>query len=221
MKNIIIITILILSAHLKVQSQRYAYTGKAWSVGGSIQPLTSFYQKSDKLKLNAFSGSIAFSKKIYKGIYPTIGYTFTKTNEGLNSSNRVLNNNTLNFNEGHSINSGILIQKHLLVTQSRKISTGCFCQTLSLILAPEYNYMFTNGTRINKSSGEFALKAGVSLFNSYSGTTSKNIIWDLYYRKGFTPIVSYDDQFGKQQFYKDEIGIQLRIIFRQRYDFLK
>ena len=75
---------------------------------------------------------------------------------------------------------------------------GCFCQTLSLILAPEYNYMFTKEPRINKSSGEFTLKAGISLFNSYSGTTCKNIIWYLYFRKGFTPILSFDDQFGKQ-----------------------
>jgi hypothetical protein len=76
-------------------------------------------------------------------------------------------------------------------------------------------------TPYKKSSGEFALKASISLFNSYSGTTSKNIIWVLYFRKDFTPIVSFDDQFRKKQFYKDEIGIQLRIIFRQRYDFLK
>ena len=221
MKNIILTVILILSAHLKFHSQRYAYTGKAWSFSSSIQPLTTFYQKSEKHKFNAFSGSIAFSKKIYKGIYPTIGYTFTKTNEEFNSSNRVLNNNALNFNEAHSINSGILIQKHLLVTQSRKISTGCFCQTMSLIIAPEYNYMFINGVRSNKSKGEFALKMGVCLFNSYSGNAPKSILWDLYYRKGFTPIVAYDDVNGKQQFYKDEIGIQLRIIFRQRYDFFK
>jgi hypothetical protein len=221
MKNIIIIVILILSAHLKIQSQRYAYTGKAWSFSGSIQPLTTFHQKIEKNQLNAMSGSIAISKKIYKGIYPTIGYTYTKTNQEVNSNPRTLNNNALNFNEAHSINSGILIQKHLLVTQSRKISTGCFCQTLSLILSPEYNYMMTNGSRINKSKGEFALKMGVCLFNSYSGNAPKSILWDLYYRKGFTPIVAYDDQYGKQQFYKDEIGIQLRIIFRQRYDFLK
>ena len=81
--------------------------------------------------------------------------------------------------------------------------------------------MFINGVRSNKSKGELALKMGVCLFNSYSGTAPRNIIWDLYYRKGFTPIISYDDQYGKQQFYKDEIGIQLRIILRQRYDFLK
>jgi hypothetical protein len=219
MKRIISIA-LIFTVCFNVQSQRYAYTGSAWSFSSSIQPFTTFHQKSEKYQLNAISGSIAISKKIYKGIYPTIGYTFTKTNEEIN--NRItIDNDALNFNIGHSINSGILIQKHLLVTQSRRISTGCFHQTMSLILAPEYNYMFTNGTRNNKSSGEFALKAGVSLFNSYSGTKSKNIIWDLYYRKGFTPIVSYDDEFGKQQFYKDEIGIQLRIIFRQLYDFLK
>ena len=221
MKCIMLISALIFTVCFNVHSQKYAYTGKAWSFSASIQPLTSFHQKSEKYQFNAMSGSIAFSKKIYKGIYPTIGYSYTKTNQDLNSNSRTLNNNDLNFNEGHSINSGILIQKHLLITQSRKISTGCFCQSLSLILAPEYNYMFTNGPRINKSNGEFAFKAGFSLFNSYSGTRSKNIIWDLYYRKGFTPIVSFDDEFGKQQIYKDEIGIQLRIIFRQRYDFLK
>ncbi len=221
MKNIILTVILILSAHLKLKSQRYVYTGKAWGISASIHPMTTFHQKSEKYQLYAMSGSIAFSKKIYKGIYPSVGYTFTKTNQEVNSNSRTLNNSALNFNEAHSLNSGILIQKHLLVTQSRKISTGCFCQTLSLILSPEYNYMMTNGSRINKSKGEFALKMGVCLFNSYSGNAPKSILWDLYYRKGFTPIVAYDDQNGKQQFYKDEIGIQLRIIFRQRYDFFK
>ncbi len=221
MKRIISIVVLICTVCFNVQSQRYSYTGKAWSISGSIQPLTTFRQKIVKNQLNAMSGSINVSKKIYKGIYPTIGYTFTKTNQEVNSNSRILNNNALNFNEAHSFNSGILIQKHLLVTQSKRISTGCFRQTMSLILAPEYNYMFTNGNRINKSNGEFALKMGFCLFNSYSGTAPRNIIWDVYYRKGYTPIVSYDDQYGKQQFYKDEIGIQLRVIFRQRYDFLK
>ena len=221
MKNIIIVSILILSTHLKVQSQRFAYTGKAWSLGMSVQPVSSFYQKNDKLKINALSSSIALSKKIRKGFYPTLGYTYTKSNEPFDVNPRTLDVNALNIQDAHSINTGILIQKHLLVTQQRRISSGCFRQTMSLILAPEYNYMFTNGSRINKSNGEFALKMGVCIFNSYSGTASKTILWDFYYRKGFTPIVAYDDKFGKQQFYKDEIGIQLRIIFRQRYDFLK
>ncbi len=221
MKTIISIMMVILFIHFNSHSQRFAYTGKAWSLGISTQPISSFYQKNDKLKINAFSSSVALSKKIYKGIYPTIGYTYSKSNEEVNSNPRTLDVNSLNINDAHSINTGVLFQKHLMVTQSRRISTGCFRQTLSLILAPEYNYMFTNGIRTNKSNGEVALKMGLCLFNSYSGTAPKTILWDLYYRKGFTPIISYEDQYGKQQFYKDEIGIQLRIIFRQRYDFLK
>jgi hypothetical protein len=206
---------------VQIKAQRFAYTGKAWSIGASIQPVTSFYQKNNSLKLNALSGSFSISKKIFRGIYPTIGYTYSNSKETVDLNPRTMDVNALNIIDAHSINSGVLFQKHLMVTQSRKISSGCFRQTLSLILAPEYNYMFINGLRTNKSNGELALKMGVCLFNSYSGTAPKTILWDLYYRKGFTPIVSYNDQFGKHQFYKDEIGIQLRIIFRQRYDFLK
>ena len=88
MKNIIIVSILILSTHLKVQSQRFAYTGKAWSLGMSVQPVSSFYQKNDKLKINALSSSIALSKKIRKGFYPTLGYTYTKSNESVDLNPR-------------------------------------------------------------------------------------------------------------------------------------
>ena len=221
MKKIVILYCFFACQIFQIKAQRFAYTGNAWSFGSSIQPLTSFYQKNSNSKLNAFSGSFSISKKIFRGIYPTIGYSYTKSNETIDLNTRVLDVNALNISDAHSINSGVLIQKHLMVTQSRKISSGCFRQTLSLILAPEYNYMFTNGSRTNMSKGEFAIKMGVCLFNSYSGTAPKTILWDFYFRKGFTPILTYNDQYGKQQFYKDEIGIQLRFIFRQRYDFLK
>jgi hypothetical protein len=221
MKKVILLIVLLLNVYFQAHSQIYSYTGKAWGFSTSLQPFICLYQKNAKLQCDAFSGSLAFSKKIAKGIYPTIGYSFTKTTQEKNTNGERIDGNALGFNVGHSINSSILIQKHLLVTQSRRISSSCFVQSLSLILAPEYNYMFIDGNRTNVSKGEFALKAGICLFNSYSGTVSRNVLWDVYYRKGFTPIVAYNDQFGKQQFYKDEIGIQVRYIFRQRYDFSK
>jgi hypothetical protein len=221
MKKLILIIVLLLNVDFHAHSQIYAYTGKAWGFNTSLQPFTCLYQKNAKLQCNAISGSLAFAKKIYKGIYPTIGYSFTKTAQEKNINTARIDGNAIGFTTGHSINTSILIQKHLIVTQNRRIQSGCFHQSLSLIIAPEYNYMIIDGNRTNVSKGEFALKAGLCLFNSYSGTRSKNVLWDVYYRRGFTPIIAYNDLFGKQEFFRDEIGIQVRYIFRQRYDFSK
>ena len=203
-----------------VHAQSYAYTGKVSSVNLSLESISSMHSKGSLLHFNTVSSSISMAKMISRGIYPTVGYTCTRAYKNIYSNPREENvKSESSFKNGHSLNASFLVQKHLMVTQNRRISTGCFHQTLSLIFAPEYNYMLPNNQRTNLSKGEVALKMGLCLFNVHSGTVSRNIIWDFYYRKGFTPIISYNDQYGKQSFYKDEIGVQLRILFRQRYDF--
>ena len=201
-------------------SQIYQYTGKAWSLNTAINPFSSTYDKVDNITINNISASIGASKMIYKGIFPTIAYTYNKSTI---SDDYIERNNTSNFknhnNDFHSINSSILIQKHLITLQNRKIKSHCFKQTMSIFIAPEYNYNFTTN-RSFEPKGDFSVKAGICIFNSYTGTTSRNILWDLYYRKGITPSFKRLNSYEKS-FYKDEIGVQVRILFRQRYDFSK
>ncbi len=218
----LIYTLLLTCIHAQFsQAQFMRYTGKIWSISTSIQPITTFRQELVKTNLNAFSGSFEIGKKLFTGIYPTIGYTYTKSNGDTMIDARTFDRNKLYFTNAHSINAGVLIQKHLFTIQSRRVAGGCFVQSLSFFVMPEYNFMFVDGPRVNKSKGEFALKTGICLVNTHSAAIAKSFLWGVYYRKGFSPILSYKDEFGEQNLYKNEIGIQLRILFRQRYNFLQ
>ena len=199
-------------------AQIYQYTGKAWSLNTSINPVSSVYDKVQNITINNFSAAIGVSKMVYKGIYPTLSYTYNKSNSSSISVNRENKSiNTYNGGDFHTITSSVLVQKHLFTLQSRRISTGCFKQTMSLIIVPEFNFNLSPN-RSYTSKGDFSVKAGVCIFNSYSGTISRNILWDFYYRKGITPSFTLSMN-NEQHLYKDEIGVQMRILFRQRYDF--
>jgi hypothetical protein len=206
---------------LKSYSQIYKYTGKAWSINTSLSPLSSIYDKVGNIQINNLSLSLGASKMIYKGIYPTIGYTYNKSTISRNTSQReYLSNTSYNRVDIHSINTSILIQKHLLTLQSKRINSVCFKQTMSIFFAPEFNYNITSSSNF-QSKGDLSIKSGICIFNSYSGTRSRNIFWDIYYRKGLTPILTRIENENKQSLYKDEIGFQVRVLFRQRYDFSK
>ena len=81
-----------------------------------------------------------------------------------------------------------------------------------MLVGPEYNYALNQNENYK---GEFAFKVGLSLFTCHSGVRSRVLIWDIFYRKGLTPILS--NNLG--DFKRDEIGIQLRILKRQTYSF--
>jgi hypothetical protein len=213
-KTLIVVSICIFT---NSYAQIYQYTGKAWSLNTAINPVSSMYDKVQNITLNNFSAAFGASKMVYKGIYPTLSYTYNKSNSSSISENRKNNSlNTYNGGDFHTITSSVLVQKHLLTLQSRRINSVCFKQTMSIFFAPEYNYNLTTN-RFYQSKGDFSVKAGICIFNSYSGTISRNIFWDFYYRKGLTPTLIVTN--NEQSFYKDEIGVQMRILFRQRYDF--
>ena len=105
-----------------------------------------------------------------------------------------------------------MLQKKFITLKSYYKYPHCYAKFLSLLFGPEYNYALNQKNNYN---GEIALKLGLSLFTIHSGVKSRVIIWDIFYRKGFTPILS--NNLG--DFKRDEFGIQLRILKRQTYSF--
>jgi len=107
----------------------------------------------------------------------------------------------------------------------KRINGVCHYLSLGLILAPEYHYMFGTRENPNESFGEVGAQVGLSLYHFYSSASKKargrTRQYDLFYRHGFTPIFSQTINGEKQNFYRQEIGIRVRLIRHQVYDFLK
>ena len=179
-----------------------AYTGKAYSVNFSAQPLS--YLHSDRTEEVTQSFDFSLSKKIGKGFYPTLGYSRIQSFTTLNRQQNVLNSDILT--------SAFLMQKPFITLKESRSFPFCYVRFLSLLIGPEYNYAFRQN---NDYKGEFAAKVGLSIFSCHSGVHSRVLIWDFFYRKGFTPILN--NQVGT--FKRDEFGIQLRFLIRQTYSF--
>jgi len=180
-----------------------AYTGKAYSVNLSAQPLSNL--KSDRVEELTQSFDVSVSRKVGKGFYPTVGYSrIQSVIPTLNQTANQLNSDVLT--------SAFLMQKRFITFKESRSFPFCYVRFLSLLIGPEYNYAFRQNDRYN---GEFAAKVGLSLFSCHSGVHSRVVIWDFFYRKGFTPIIN--NQVGT--FKRDEVGIQLRFLIRQTYSF--
>ena len=176
-----------------------AYTGKAYSVNLSAQPLSNL--KSDRVEELTQSFDLSVSRKVGNGFYPTLGYSRIQSVTP-----------TLNQLNSDVLTSAFLIQKRFITLKESRSFPFCYVRFLSLLIGPEYNYAFRQN---NDYKGEFAAKVGLSIFSCHSGVHSRVLIWDFFYRKGFTPILN--NQVGT--FKRDEVGIQLRFLIRQTYSF--
>ena len=180
-----------------------AYTGKAYSVNLSAQPLSNL--KSDRVEELTQSFDVSVSRKVGNGFYPTLGYSrIQSVTPTLNQTADQLNSDVLT--------SAFLMQKRFITLKESRSFPFCYVRFLSLLIGPEYNYAFRQN---NDYKGEFAAKVGLSIFSCHSGVHSRVFIWDFFYRKGFTPILN--NQVGT--FKRDEFGIQLRFLIRQTYSF--
>jgi hypothetical protein len=95
----------------------------------------------------------------------------------------------------------------------------CLFQRFGILVAPEYAYLYSAQIQ-NQSKGEFALKTGFYYYNgSNKVNVSRNILYSIYYRKGLTPLIIRETSFGTQNYYSDEIGIRVTILFRKLYRF--
>ena len=198
-----------------VTAQYYDYTGKVSGLNIASSPLSSLHAKTAPVKINTYITSLEYTQMVIPGVFPTIGYTYQRAyTSNTNQDQRVLN--SLPFSDGHQLNTSIEFRKCILnKTYKVKSVMGCFFKRVGILFAPEYNYLYSSQIK-NTSSGEFALKAGLYF---YQGSTkinvSKNILYSLYYRKGFSPLVTTETS----SLYRDEIGIRVTVLFRELYRF--
>jgi hypothetical protein len=185
----------------------------------SSQPLSVIKQSGEPFSLTNFNGSIGFISMISRGIYPSFGYTYSHQ---LNSGAR---NTNFSLTESHTLDASLMFNKHLVKLMNKRINGVCHYVSLGLILAPEYHYMFGTREHLNESFGEIAGQFGVSLYHHYSSASkrarSKTRQYDLFYCHGFTPIFAETINGTQQKYFRQEIGIRVRLIHHEVYDFLK
>jgi hypothetical protein len=216
MKKLILL-VLICSLHSTFYGQFYNRTGKNFGLYLSGSPIHTVHLKGNDLKANSYQFSTGFIKMVYSGIYPKIGYgyTFLKDDYNLIFSNKGI----------HTLNAGVLFDVNLLDFGQRKIGSTCHSVKCGLILTPEYRFTFTSGPLKNLSSGEFSGEIGLSFCHVSSSPGKKNRSktkhYDFYYRNGFTPFYKTNGFAGTDKYMSKEIGLRVRFMFHEVYDFLK
>jgi hypothetical protein len=220
MKNLSIFLCL-LAVNLFATGQIYQRTGKNFGVYLSAQPFSRVSQKVNASSPNSFSGAIGFVHMVYPGIFPMLGYSLQRF-QSIDSRN----GGAFHMQNAHSIDAALLLDKRVLkLLNGRRVFGGCHFLSLGLIVAPEYHYMFGSKDIKNNSLGEVGMQMGLSFYH-YRRTLSKCVQgktrqYDIFYRRGFTPIFMADYAGDQSKFYRDEIGLRVRFIRHQVSNFLE
>ena len=200
-------------------AQYYEQSGKVTGLTLSVTPLGSLHLKKETPNINYFATSMQYAKMLRPGVFPTLGYAYQQAYHPQVNTPRTLPT-IIPFQNAHEVNTSVEFRKKLITKSQRYKSAGmCLFQRFGILVAPEYAYLYSAQIQ-NQSKGEFALKTG---FYYYKGSNkvnvSRNILYSFYYRKGLTPIITTETAFGTQNYYRDEIGIRMTILFRQLYRF--
>jgi hypothetical protein len=219
MKSILITLILLCGNSKYILAQYYEHTGKVSDLTLSATPLGSIHLKKETANINYFASSIEYAKMLRPGIFPTIGYAYQQAYNAQVNTPRTLPN-IIPFQDAHEVNASVEFRKKRITKSQRIKSAGmCLFQRFGILLAPEYAYLYSTQIQ-NHSKGEFALKTGIYYYKgSNKVNVSSNILYSIYYRKGLTPIITTETSFGTQNYYRDEIGIRITILFRKMYRF--
>lgn len=219
MKAKMMLSLVLLVTGTTVYGQFYERTGKNFGMYFSAQPLSVLKQASDPFALTNMNGSAGFITMVSRGIYPSFGYTYSRQ---LNSGVRTTN---FPLTESHTLDASLIFNKRLVKLMNKRINGVCHYLSLGLILAPEYHYMFGSREHPNEAFGEVGGQIGVSLYHHYSSASkrarSKTRQYDLFYRQGFTPIFAETTNGTEQKYFRQELGIRVRLIHHEVYDFLK
>jgi hypothetical protein len=77
----------------------------------------------------------------------------------------------------------------------------------------------------NAAHGEVGGQVGLSFCHVYSGagkrTQSQTNHLDVYFRQGVTPVLKTSIDGQNYSFYRFELGLRVRLLRHQTYDFLK
>jgi hypothetical protein len=200
--------------------QIYERTGKNLGIYFAGQPISQLSEKPFNSGLNNLSGSFGLIHMVAPGIYPSIGYTF---NRAQNITGR--ENSFVPIQNGHILDASLLFDKQLLkLVKGRRVLGGCHYLSLGLIAGPEYHYMLGTRAIPNESFGEIASQVGFSFYHFQKSmgkhARSKTRQYDVFYRRGFTPIFSTTQNGIQTNLFRQEIGIRVRLIRHQVINFL-
>ena len=213
MKKLVFIIVLAFLSELS-NAQFYVRSNKSIGASFGVNPISSLHHKKEGLKVNYSSASFSMIKKIYSGIYPMLSYRYY-------TQHPILEANRTPFQSAHEIGASVLVDIRLTKMSAHRLGGGgCFYHAFGLVLIPEYNYGFLKDVK-DRSTGEAALRAGLSFYNHWNTGSKRrkewSYHWDIYYRKGFTP---YFINHSGSKYFRNELGLQLRILKHEVYNFL-
>jgi hypothetical protein len=204
---------------LVLSAQVYERTGR--NLGLYAGANTSFVKANySKDYLLTYSASGGITHMVHPGIYPKIGYHFSKMPSSFQNDRNDL------MTDLHSIEGSVLIDKNLIkLANGVRVNGGCHYLSIGLILAPEYRYTFSEKNHTNKSFGEFSLLSGLSFTHIYKNmgrrNKSRTTQYDIFFRKGFTPFYIAESDGEKLSFRRFEVGLSIRKIHHQVSNFLR
>jgi hypothetical protein len=200
-------------------AQYYERTGKNFGVYFTGVPIATTANSLKQLSVNTFTAGAGLMKMPIPGITLSTGYTYSSFKEG--GARGV----SVPYASGHSVVGSVLFDKRVAKLQQKKVRGMCHYLSLGFLLGMDYTYMFGTRALPNQSKGEVGGQVGLSFCHVYSGagkrSRSQTNHVDVFYRQGFTPIIQADVLGQKQSFYRCEIGVRVRLMRHQIYDFLR
>ena len=200
-------------------AQYYERTGKNFGVYFTGVPLASTATSMKQLNANTFTLGAGIMKMPIPGISLSAGYGYSSFR---NYGSRVSN---VPYVSAHSVVGSVLIDKRIAKLQHKKVRGMCHYLSLGLLVGMDYTYMFGTRAIPNQSFGEVGGQVGLSFCHVYSGagkrSRSQTNHYDVFYRQGFTPAIQSDFSGQDQSFYRCEIGVRVRLMRHQIYDFLQ
>ena len=217
----LIFTLITALLFLNINAQYYEPTGKVRVNSLSITPLGSL--KTTDFPANFFNVSLQRSRMLWRGIYLNFGYSYMRstTSESTNERSLIDEKPQIPINQGHVLTTSLEVKQLLFSTGGDYSGTlKCFYRNIGISLSPEYNYLLPTKGLNNESNGEFALRTGLYY---HQGSTKqhrrKNRMYTIYYKKSFTPLLSFESNSGTQNLYYDEVGIKFSVLIKQLYRF--
>lgn len=200
-------------------AQHYERTGKNFGVYFTGNPYATTTCSLKQLSANTLNAGAGFMKMPIPGITLSAGYTYTSF-KGFGARGV-----TVPYASAHSVVGSVFFDKRIAKLQQKKVRGICHYVSLGFLLGVDYTYMFGSRALLNQSSGEVGGQVGLSFCHVYSGagkrSRSQTNHFDVFYRQGFTPIIQSEVLGQKQSFYRCEIGVRVRLMRHQIYDFLR
>ena len=200
-------------------AQFYQRTGKNMGFYFTGVPLSSTHTKTKEISGNTLTGGVGLMTMIKPGITLSGGYNYTRF-QGATSQRFMLPNSA-----AHSVVGTILFDKRVAKLKQKKVRGMCHYLSLGLLMGADYCYLFSSRNMPNAAHGEVGGQVGLSFCHVYSGagkrTQSQTNHLDVYFRQGVTPVLKTSIDGQNYSFYRFELGLRVRLLRHQTYDFLK